>query len=116
MVDDNGDVYVSTRQGGGSVGMMYGGLAGPTDTNEGTVGTVVNNTDTGGTTYIRRSGPARAPVDPYARWGGKAAYDNKRSGFANQKSSILNSANAAAQQRGLREYFRNLRAQRPQMR
>ena len=101
MVDDNGDVYVSTRQGGGSVGMMYGGLAGPTDTNEGTVGTVVNNTDTGGTTYIRRSGPARAPVDPYAQWGGKAAYDNKRSGFANQKAGILNSANSAAQQRGL---------------
>lgn len=41
------------------------------------------------------------PPDPYAKWGGRAAYDNMRSGFANQKSSILNSANAAAQQRGI---------------
>ncbi len=57
-------------------------------------GGVYNQTSGGG------SNPAPAP-DPYAQWGGRAAYDNMRSGFANQKNSILNSANAAAQQRGI---------------
>lgn len=52
----------------------------------------------GGGTTASSSNPA---PDPYAQWGGRAAYDNMRSGFANQKSSILNSANAAAQQRGI---------------
>ncbi len=51
--------------------------------------------------YSSNPAPATRPVDPYAQWGGRAAYDNMRSGFANQKNSILNSANAAAQQRGI---------------
>lgn len=46
-------------------------------------------------------------VDPYAKWGGQAAYNNLKSGFDTQKSNIYSSANELAAQKGT-EYKNNI--------
>jgi hypothetical protein len=56
------------------------------------------------------------PVDPNAQWGGQAAYDARRSGYATQKQGILNSTNSriGSEGRGMRsgilDYIDQLRA------
>lgn len=46
-------------------------------------------------------------TDPFSQWGGADNFNNMRSGFNTQKQGILNSANTAAQQRGL-EYKQSI--------
>lgn len=40
-------------------------------------------------------------VDPYAQWGGRAAYDNLRNQYATQKSNIYGTSREAAQNAGI---------------
>lgn len=48
-----------------------------------------------GTTTTPFSAPAPTPVDPFAAFGGKAAYDGLVAGFDAEKNALFNSANTA---------------------
>lgn len=44
--------------------------------------------------------PVQQAPDPYAKWGGRAAYDSQRAGFNTQKQGIFDTANEAADSSG----------------
>jgi hypothetical protein len=50
-----------------------------------------------GGSYGYAAAPPPPPPDPYAQWGGKAAYDSLVSGFATQKDNIYGTSKEAAQ-------------------
>jgi hypothetical protein len=64
----------------------------------GSTSTTLGNTTGGGAGVAQQAAP---PPDPYAAWGGTAAYNSLVSGFNNQKSNIYDSANDAAANSGI---------------
>ncbi len=65
---------------------------------------ILQGLSNGGASVLSNGGgytqPQAPQVDPYAQWGGKAAYDNKVSGFDTQKRGIFDTANDAAKRTG----------------
>jgi hypothetical protein len=55
-----------------------------------------NSTAGGGGASVAASAPAPPPPDPFAAWGGKAAYDSLVSGFNTQHTNINNTSTDAA--------------------